>query len=156
MWKHQNLHSMSGCLYEMKQSDHISDHFCKHMVVFIHFTFLFSMAVFSLFLHSINCTLDWRHPLSPPPKCFTFFSVYFREMRSCRFLCSHRWGISDQCTHVYIHEHPAIPCTCIHFPSGESALDGAVWAQKVLTSPSLLSNFLVCNWLPETFQLTDG
>lgn len=79
-------------------------HICKHEVCFIHFTTPFSMAVFSLFSHSINSTLDQGHPLFPPPKCFTFFSVSFCDIQSYRFLRSHRWGISDQYTHAALDQ----------------------------------------------------
>lgn len=91
VWKNQNVHPISGGLHKMKQFDHIIS-VSTQCVLFI-FTILLSMAVFCLFSHSINSTLDQQHPLSPPPKCFSFLLS--------SFLRSHTWGIADLYAYIY-------------------------------------------------------
>lgn len=140
---HQNLHSVSGYLYE---NETVRLHFCKHTVGFIYFTLLFSMAVFRLFSRSINSTLDQRHLLFPASKCIFFSFLTLKailqvsalpQVGDLRSVYTHlyTWAFRD---HVYMQSFSEWRKLPWH---------GRLGSEKVLTPLLLLSNFLVCNWL---------
>lgn len=104
-----------------------SHHFCKHMVCFIDFTFLFSTAVFSLFSHSINSALDQRHPSFSPSKVLRIFFSFLLWNTLLQVSVLPQVGYL---TLVRTHEHIEIMCTCNHFPGGESCPGQADSAQK--------------------------